>query len=90
VDRVTIGTAKWKANDFRITGTGSFVGATVLIHVGSLASPAIASGAVVAAAPPGIGDIDIRLRNGAAPATRPTVIYIESNRGGVAGPFTVS
>ncbi|NMO54613.1 hypothetical protein HH310_25940 [Actinoplanes sp. TBRC 11911] len=90
VDRVTIGTAKWKANDFRITGTGSFVGATVLVHVGSLASPAIASGTVVAAAPPGIGDIDIRLRNGAAPATRPTVIFIESNRGGVAGPFTVS
>ena len=90
VDRVTIGTAKWKAGDFRITGTGSFVGATVIIHSGSPTGPALTSAAITAAAPPGIGEFDVRLRNAAAPATRPNVIYIESNQGGTAGPFTVS
>jgi hypothetical protein len=90
VDRVTIGTSRWKAGDFRVTGTGSFVGATVLIHRGSPTGPVIASTTVVAAAPPGIGDFDLRLRNGAAPAASPGIIYIESNQGGTAGPFTVS
>jgi len=90
VDRVAIATAKWKAGNFRVTGTGSFVGATVLIHSGSPTGPVLTSAPITAAAPPGIGDFDVRLRNGTAPATRPTVIYIESNQGGVAGPFTVS
>ena len=91
VDQVTIGTAKWKTGDFRVTGTGSFVGATVIIHSGSLAGPVLGSFPVTAAAPPAtVGDIDARLRNAAAPATRPTTISIESNQGGTAGPFTVS
>lgn len=90
VDRVTIGTAKWKAGDFRVTGTGSFLGATVLVRSGSPTGPVIASAAVTAAAPPAIGGFDLRLRNGAAPAVNPTIIYIESNQGGTAGPFTVS
>jgi hypothetical protein len=90
VDRVSIGTAKWKAGDFRITGSGSVIGATVLIHSGSLAGPVLTATTIVAAAPPATGDFDVRLRNAAAPATRPTVIWIESNQGGVSGPFTVS
>jgi hypothetical protein len=90
VDRVTIGTAKWKAGDFRVTGTGSVVGATVIVHAGSLAGPVLTATTVVAAAPPAIGDFDGRPRNAAAPATSPGVIWIESNQGGVAGPFTVS
>jgi hypothetical protein len=90
VDRVSIGTAKWKAGDMRITGTGSFLGATVTIRSGSPTGPAISVAQVVAAAPPGIGEYDVRLRNAAAPAVRPNVIYIESNQGGTAGPFTVS
>jgi hypothetical protein len=90
VDRVTIGTARWKAGDMRITGTGSFVGATITIHADSPTGPVLTATPVVAAAPPGIGDYDVRLRNAAAPATRPNVIYIESNQGGTAGPFTVS
>jgi hypothetical protein len=90
VDRVSIGTAKWKAGDMRINGTGSFLGATVTIRSGSPTGPAISVAQVVAAAPPGIGEYDVRLRNAAAPAVRPNVIYIESNQGGTAGPFTVS
>ncbi|WP_412753404.1 fibronectin type III domain-containing protein [Krasilnikovia sp. M28-CT-15] len=85
VDRVTIGTARWKAQDFRVTGTGSFVGATLLIHSGSLSGTVLGTITVTAA-----GDYDLRLRDGLAPTSRPGVIYIESNQGGVTGPFTVS
>jgi hypothetical protein len=90
-DQVSIGTAKWKAGDFRVTGTGSTVGAVITIHSGSLAGPVLTAVSVTAAAPPALGgDFDVRLRNAAAPATRPTTISIESNQGGTAGPFTVS
>jgi hypothetical protein len=33
---------------------------------------------------------DIPLRNGAAPATNPGRIWVTSDGGGVAGPFTVA
>ncbi|MEV6637280.1 chitobiase/beta-hexosaminidase C-terminal domain-containing protein [Actinoplanes sp. NPDC051470] len=90
VDQVAIGTASWKAGDFRVTGAGSVVGATILIHSGSLAGPVLTSTGVVAAPPLAGGTFDVRLRNGAAPAARPATIWIESNRGGIAGPFTVN
>jgi hypothetical protein len=45
---------------------------------------------VPAAAPATGGEYDIRLRNGAAPATNPGRIFVESDSGGVAGPFTVT
>jgi hypothetical protein len=42
-------------------------------------------------APPEVGgEWDVRLRNGASPATNPGRIFVESSMGGVAGPFTVS
>lgn len=91
VDRVAVGTARWKAGDFRITGSGSSVGATVTIHAGSLSGPVLGAAPVTAAAAPATGgEYELRLRNAAAPATRPTVIWIQSNQGGTAGPFTVS
>jgi hypothetical protein len=90
-DQVAISTARWKAGDFRVSGSGSAVGSIVTIHSGSLAGPVLTTVAVTAAAPPAIGGtFDARLRNGAAPATRPVTVYIESNQGGTAGPFTVS
>ena len=90
-DQVSVATARWKAGDFRVSGTGSATGAVVTIRSGSLAGPVLTTVAVTAAAPPAIGgSFDARLRNAAAPATRPTTIYIESNQGGTAGPFTVS
>jgi Fibronectin type III domain len=90
-DRVTIGTARWKSGDFRVTGTASEVGRTVSVRTGSATGPVLASGAVTAAAPPETGGVyDIRLRNGAAPATNPGQIWVTSNGGGVAGPFTVA
>jgi hypothetical protein len=36
------------------------------------------------------GTYDIRARNAAAPATNPGKIYVVSENGGVAGPFTVA
>jgi hypothetical protein len=90
-DRVTIGTAKWKSGDFRVTGTASQVGATVTIRVGSPTGQSLGQAAVTAAAAPATGgEYDFRLRNGAAPATNPGTIYVVSSGGGVAGPFTVA
>jgi hypothetical protein len=93
-DRVTITSAKWKATDFRIVGTGSVVGATVQafrVNANGTIGAAItgATAQVVAAAPPGIGDYDIRLRAN-VPATNPGRVFVKSNGGGIAGPFTVA
>jgi Chitobiase/beta-hexosaminidase C-terminal domain/Fibronectin type III domain len=94
-DRVTITSARWKSGDFRVVGTGSQVGAFVTIY-GQTAGKIdhekkYGTQQVVAAAAPATGgDYDFRLRNGAAPASNPGNIYVESDGGGVAGPFAVS
>jgi hypothetical protein len=89
-DRVTIGVARWKSGDFRVTGTVTAPGAIITVHT-SATGPAIGSAtATAAAAPETGGEYDIRLRNGAAPATRPAQIWVKSNGGGVAGPFAVA
>ena len=49
-----------------------------------------ATAVVVAAAPPGIGDWTIRLRNAAAGTTNPGRIIAKSSGGATTGPFTVS
>jgi hypothetical protein len=90
-DRVTIGTARWKAGDFRVTGTGSAVGATITVHQGSLSGRVLLTAPVTAAAPPATGGVwDVRARNAAAGASNPGTIWIESSVGGTAGPFTVT
>ncbi len=94
-DQVTISTAKWKSGDFKVVGTGSRVGAVIQlsrVNTDGTRGPAIAgaTAAVVAAAPPGIGDWTIRLRNAAAGTSNPGRIFAVSDGGGVAGPFTVS
>jgi hypothetical protein len=88
-DSVSIATAKWKAGDFRVTGSGTVAGATVSLRIGSATAPVIGTAPVVAAPPAAGGAFDLRLRNGAVPGTRPSTIYITSDKGGVAGPFTV-
>jgi len=85
-DQVAIATAKWKVGDFRVTGGGSVVGATIKVHAGSLAGPVLGS-APLTGAPPAFS---LRQQNAAAPATRPATIWIESTLGGTAGPFTVA
>jgi Chitobiase/beta-hexosaminidase C-terminal domain/Fibronectin type III domain len=86
-DTVALATAKWKAGDFRVTGGGSVVGATIKVHKGSLAGPVLGSTLVTAGPPP---VFSLRQTNAAAPATNPLTIWIESTVGGVAGPFTVT
>ena len=93
-DRITIGTASWKAGDFKVVGTGSQLNATItLFRVNADGSRGTAiTGAVtnvVAAAPPGIGDWTIRLRNG-QPTTNPGRIMAVSSGGGTTAPFTVA
>jgi hypothetical protein len=95
-DSVSIGTAKWKSGDFRVTGTGSLAGAILNIR------PALANGTIdktkslgtgqmiPAAAPATGGTFDIRMRNANAPALNPGKIFVESDSGGVAGPFVVA
>ena len=94
-DHITITSAKWKASDFKIVGTGDKLGAIVQLYrvnADGTAGAAIpdATAQVVAAAPPGIGDWTIRLRNAAALPSNPGRIIAKSDGGGTAGPFTVS
>ncbi|HEX2102736.1 MAG TPA: fibronectin type III domain-containing protein [Solirubrobacteraceae bacterium] len=90
-DRITISSARWKTGEFRVSGTGSVSGAVVTVWYAKSdgsgpdkTRASIASGTVVA------GAYDIRLRDGAAPRTNPGRIFVESNNGGLAGPFTVA
>lgn len=90
-DRITVTTARWKAGDFRVVGTGSAVGATVSVRTGSASGPVIGRTVVTApVAPATIGDYSFRARDAAAPRTNPGQIWVTSSNGGVTGPFTVT
>jgi hypothetical protein len=90
-DRVTIGLAQWKTGDLRIEGTGSVVGGTVTIRVGSATGRILGQAAVTAAVAPATGGVyTLRLRNAAAGTTNPGTVWIESTLGGTAGPWGVA
>jgi len=91
-DKVTIGTAKWKSGDFRVTGTGSAVNATLTIRANDpKTGTVLGTGGLTAAPAPATGGVyDLRFRAGQAPGTNPGRIYVVSSVGGVAGPFTVA
>jgi hypothetical protein len=95
-DSVTIGSARWKSGEFRVSGTGSVPGATITLHLvnadGTIgAAIPRATATVVAAVPPEVGgDWSIRLRDNAAPATNPGRIIAKSSNGGQTAPFTVT
>jgi hypothetical protein len=92
-DGVTIATAKWKAGDFRITGSGTDAvtpASTVTLYNAATDAVIATATAVTPAAAPATGTtFDLRLRNGAAQATRPAKVYVKSSLGGVSAPFTV-
>jgi hypothetical protein len=100
-EALSIGTAKWKAGDFRVTGTSSATSGTVTVHraVRNPATNALEPGAaftgmvnqpLTAAAPPATGTTyDVRLRAG-VPTTNPGQVFVTSSNGGTAGPFTVT
>jgi hypothetical protein len=86
-DTVTIATAKWKAGDFRITGTGAIDGAIITVRGVLVPGGAVTNlGSVQVVA----GAWDLRLRNAAAPAVRPPSVVAISTAGANVGPFTVS
>jgi Chitobiase/beta-hexosaminidase C-terminal domain/Fibronectin type III domain len=88
-DRVTV-SGQWRSGDFRISGTGSVIGATVSIRVGGPTGRLLGQVAVTAAAAPATGgDFTLRLRNAAAGTTNPGSIYAESTVGGTVGPVLV-
>jgi hypothetical protein len=93
---VTITSAKWKVGDFRVVGAGSLVGAIVTVRPATSTdaidrTKSLGSDQTVAAVAPATGAAyDIRLRNANAPATNPGKIFVESDSGGVAGPFVVA
>ncbi len=84
-DVVTVASARWKAGDFRVTGTGAINGAVITVRwITSAGVPRSATTTVVA------GAWDLRLRNGAAPAAPgPAQIFVDSSQGGTFGPFNV-
>jgi hypothetical protein len=87
-DRVTISTAKWKTNDFRVTGTGSQNGVTVRVY---RANTDGTKGAQIGTLSVGVAvnAYDWRLRAG-VPTTNPGRIVVESSAGGISAPFTVT
>ena len=89
-DRVTITSARWKANDFRVVGTGSVVGAAITIRVGT--AGCATAGALIGSGPVVTGGLyDLRFRNNpVAGTTQPAAVCAFSNGRGVAGPFTTS
>jgi hypothetical protein len=95
-DTVTIGTAKWKSGDFRVTGSGSAVGAFLEVHNSNATNTGpgttiLARGQVEPpVAPATLGTYDIRVRASNAPASNPGKIWVVSENGGKAGPFTVA
>ena len=80
-DTVTIGGAKWKARDFRVSGTSSRDGSVITVRS--------ATGTVYGTAVVTAGAWEVRTRNG-VPATNPGTVFADSDLGGTAGPFTVA
>ncbi|HUR83880.1 MAG TPA: fibronectin type III domain-containing protein [Solirubrobacteraceae bacterium] len=94
-DAVTVATAKWKAGDFRITGTGTdALTPAATVSVWNAATDQQIGTTTVTMAPaaaPATGTtFDLRLRNGAAPASNPGRIYVKSSAGGKSAPFNVT
>jgi hypothetical protein len=81
-DSPTIGTAKWKPGDFRVTGTSS-PGSTVTIR---LAVGGTVYGTATADA---LGAFDFRLRTN-VPNAKPASIVADSNMGGTSKPINVA
>jgi hypothetical protein len=95
VDRLTITSARWKAGDFRVGGTGSVTGANLTVHRvnadGTAGAAITGATATVTApvAPATVGNYSVRVRAG-APTTNPGRIIVKSDKGGATAPFTVT
>jgi Fibronectin type III domain/Chitobiase/beta-hexosaminidase C-terminal domain len=100
-ERVTITTAKWKSNDFRVVGTSSATSGTVSVYravtdATNKVVPAdtpiagMANQPLTPAVAPETGStFDVRLRTN-VPNPKPAQIFVKSSNGGIAGPFNVA
>ena len=80
-DTVTVTQAKWKARDFRVVGTVTTPGALVTVRR--------ANGTVLGTATAdALGAFSFRDRSNNV-QTNPGTVFVDSNRGGTAGPVTV-
>ena len=86
LDTITVASARWKQNDFRVTGTGAIEGATITVRWINQGTGLPGSATAVVTA----GVWDLRLRNGAAPAANPGQVFVDSNHGGTVGPVAVA
>jgi hypothetical protein len=86
-ERVTITTARYRANDeFRITGTGTKIGTQVTVYGGAVGNTTRTIGSANIAA---AGTWEVRLRNGNT-GTNPGTVWVRTTDGATAGPFTVT
>jgi hypothetical protein len=93
-ENLTIGTAKWKTGDFRVTGSSSALNGTVTVWRvnadGSIGTQIGTLTATLTSAAPAAGTTyDWRLRTG-VPTTNPGRIVVKSSNGGVSAPFTAT
>lgn len=88
-DRLTISQATWKSGDFRIDGTGTIDGANLQVYRANT-NGTVGAAIVGATAQVTLGAYTVRLRNNAAPGTNPGTIFVKSDKGGQAGPISVS
>ena len=95
-ETVTITTARWKANDFRVVGTSTATNGTVNVYgvdpatTGATPLAGMANVPLTTAAPPATGTaFDARVRTG-APRPASGQVWVRTSNGAVAGPFTVS
>ncbi len=95
LEDLTIGTAKWKSGDFRVTGTSTAPSGTVTVfrtkddgtigaQIGTLQATL-----TTAVAPATGTTYSWRVRTG-VPTTNPGRVFVKSSTGGVAGPFVVT
>jgi hypothetical protein len=80
VDPIGITSARWKATDFRIIGTGGIDGATITVYRAD-------NNAVIGTATVTLGAWEVRLRNGVG---NPFNVFAISNRGGRTGSVPVT
>ena len=86
--QISVTGARWKSRDFRVDGISSSVGGTVTIHSGGPTGPVIGRAPITAAPAPQTGGVfTYRLRTS---ASNPGSIWLDSTRGGVVGPVTVT
>ncbi len=90
-DAVTAVGPKWKAGDFRVSGTATTIGATVTVRSANNPALVLGTAPVTAAAAPATGGTwTLRVRTGSAATTNPGRIFADSSMGGTAGPVVVA